>query len=38
MLDEVLLGFEPRVSCLRNRRFHQLSHSTCMKAIIGAGG
>ena len=37
MLDEVLLGFKPRVSCLQDRRFHQLSHSTCVKAIGGVG-
>ena len=30
-LFKVLLGFEPRISCLQNRHFHQLSHSTRIK-------
>ena len=26
-LEKALLGFEPRISCLLDRRFNQLSHS-----------
>ena len=29
--EMALLGFEPRISCLQDRHFDQLSHSTCFE-------
>ncbi len=29
---KALLGFEPRISCLLDRRFNQLSHGACCTA------
>ena len=31
---QVLLGFEPRISCLLERHFNHLSHSTDFKELV----
>ena len=36
--EKALLGFEPRISCLLDRRFNQLSHGALVKTLTELKG